>query len=400
MTELTSTLTQKQRLSSIDMMRGIVMIIMALDHTRDFFHVDAQLFNPTDLSKTSTILFFTRWITHFCAPTFVFLSGLSAGLSLHRKSKKELAWFLFTRGLWLVIIEVTVMRFGFAFNLYYDVTFFEVIYVIGASMMVLSVLVFLPQQVVLAIGLILIFGHDALNLPELRKTPEDSGYALWTLVQQVGFIGIDESHGIFVSYPIIPWLGIMLMGYGVARLYTNFTAEKRKKILLYSGITVIALFIVLRFPNLLQDLDRWSVQKNGWFTFLSFINCTKYPVTVLFTLMILGPVLVILSFTENASGWLTEKTTVFGRVPLFYFIVHFYVLHIAALTIHLIVSGKSISEIDFHLSAGLGGIAPGVGYPLIWTYVAWALLILLLYPVCRWYNNYKSTHNHWWLSYL
>ena len=397
-TELTSALAQKQRLASIDMLRGIIMIIMALDHTRDFFHVDAQLFNPTDFSQTTTILFFTRWITHFCAPTFVFLSGISAGLSLHRKSKKELSWYLFTRGLWLVIMEITVMRFGFAFNLYYDVTFFEVIYTIGTSMMILSLLVYLPQNVVLILGLILIFGHDVLNL--IRLAPEDSGYALWTMLQRPGFISIDETHGIFVSYPVIPWLGIMLAGYGAALLYTDYSPENRRKILLYAGLIAIALFIAIRFANIHGDLDTWSVQKNAWFTFLSFINCTKYPVTVLFTLMILGPVLIFLSFTERLSGSIAEKVTIFGRVPLFYFIVHFYVLHIAALITHLIISGKSISEIDFHLSAGLGGIAPGVGYPLVWTYVAWVTLIIVLYPVCRWYNQYKSTHTYKWLSYL
>lgn len=226
MTELASTLHQKQRISSIDLMRGIVMIIMAIDHTRDFFHVDAQVFSPTDLSQTSTILFFTRWITHFCAPTFVFLSGISAGILRKRKSNKELSWFLFTRGLWLVILEITVIRFGFAFNLYYDVTFFEVIYVLGVCMMILSALVFLPQKVVLVLGLILIFGHDALNF--VRLSPQDSGYVIWTLLQQPGFISIDQTHGIFVSYPIIPWLGIMLAGYGAARLYTDVASEREK----------------------------------------------------------------------------------------------------------------------------------------------------------------------------
>ena len=318
--ELNSTLAQKERLTSIDMVRGIVMIIMALDHTREFFHIDAQVFNPTDLSRTTTILFFTRWITHFCAPTFVFLSGLSAGLSLYRKSKKELSWYLFTRGLWLVIIEITVMRFGFTFNFYYDVTFFEVIYTIGASMMVLSVLVYLPQPVVFATGLIFIFGHDALTGLNL---PADAGQTLLTLFVRPGFIPLDATHGIFVSYPILPWLGIMLAGYGAARLYTNFPAEKRKKILLYAGLTAVALFVAIRFANVHGDLDTWKVQQNAWFTFLSFINTTKYPVTLLFTLMTLGPVLIILSFTERAKGWIPEKTIVIGRVPLFYFIVHF-----------------------------------------------------------------------------
>lgn len=398
MTEPASALNQKQRLNSIDLIRGIVMIIMALDHTRDFFHIDAQLFSPTDLSKTTTVLFLTRWITHFCAPTFVFLSGISAGLSGQRKSTKELSWHLFTRGLWLVIIEITLMRFGFAFNLYYDLTFFEVIYTIGASMMILSLLVFLPQTAVLVLGLMLMFGHDALNL--IRLTPQDSGYTIWTLLVQPGFISLDETHGIFVSYPVIPWLGIMLVGYGSAQLYTDFAPEKRKKILLYAGMLAIALFFAIRFARVHGDLDTWSVQKNVWFTFLSFINCTKYPVTLLFTLMILGPVLIFLAFSERAAGWVVEKITVFGRVPLFYFLVHFYVLHIAALATHLIVSGRSLSEIDFHLSASLGGIVPGAGYPLIWTYVAWIALIIVLYPVCRWYNSFKSKHSHWWLSYL
>lgn len=397
-TELASTLTQKQRIASIDLVRGIVMIVMALDHTREFFHVDASLFNPTDLTRTSTILFFTRWVTHFCAPTFVFLSGLSAGLQLKRKSKKELSWFLFTRGLWLIVIELIVMRFGFTFNFYFDVVFFEVIYTIGASMMFLSLLVFLPRQAVLVIGLILIFGHDALTA--IRISPGETGYTLWTLLMQVGFISVDNSHGIFVSYPVIPWLGIMLAGYGTAHLYTDFPPQKRKRILRIAGATAVALFVVIRFTNVFAPLDSWAVQDNAWFTVLSFINCTKYPVTALFTLMILGPVLIILSVTEDARGWIAEKITVFGRVPLFYFIVHFYVLHIAALVTHLIVSGKSLHEIDFHVSAGLGGIAPGVGYPLVWTYIIWILVVIALYPLCNRYNRFKSTHTYPWLSYL
>lgn len=397
-TELTSTLTQQQRLVAIDLMRGMVMIIMALDHTRDFFHVDAQLFSPTDLSKTTTLLFFTRWITHFCAPTFVFLSGISAGLMLQRKSTKQLSWFLFTRGLWLIILEATIIRFGFAFNLYYDVTFFEVIYTLGASMVVLSVLVYLPQKAVLILGLILIFGHDVLNL--IRLTPSDSGYVIWTLLQQPGFVALDQTHGIFVSYPLIPWLGIMLAGYGTAMLYTTVSTKQRKRVLLYTGIAAIVMFIAIRFANVHGSIDSWSVQKNTWFTILSFINCTKYPVTLVFTLMILGPVLITLSFTEHVTGWLTQKISMFGRVPLFYFIVHFYILHVAALITHWIVSDTTLSTLNFHLSAGLGGVAPGVGYSLIWTYVAWIALLIVLYPLCNWYNRYKSKHTHAWLRYL
>lgn len=386
------------RITSIDLMRGIVMVIMALDHTRDFFHIDAQLFQPNDLTQTTPTLFFTRWITHFCAPTFVFLSGVSAGISLHRKSKKELAWFLFTRGVWLIVLEVTVVRFGFFFNLYYDFTLLQVIWAIGAGMVVLSVLVFTPQKFVLALGLVLIATHDTFNF--LRLTPGQNGYAVWTLLQQVGVISITPDHTIIVAYPVFPWLGIMLSGYGAARLYTHTELSKRKRILLLAGSISIVLFTLIRFLNIHVPLDGWSIQKDTVFTVMSFLNCTKYPVTLPFTLMVLGPVLIALALTERTSGWLVNKAIVFGRVPLFYFILHFYMLHAAAIITHLVVSGKSFTDLDFHFRAGLGGIAPGVGYPLAWTYVAWTLLIVALYPICNWYNRYKSTHKHWWLSYL
>lgn len=395
MTELNQS---TQRITSIDLMRGIVMVIMALDHTRDFFHVGSQLFQPNDLSQTTPALFFTRWITHFCAPTFVFLSGISAGISLQRKSKKELAWFLFTRGLWLIVLELTVVRFGLFFNLYYDFTLFQVIWVIGASMMVLSLLVFTPQKFVFASGIVLVFIHDAFNLISL--TPENPGYVIWTLFQQVGLISITPAHSIVVPYPLLPWLGIMLAGYGAARLYTHMDAANRKKTLLWAGSITIMLFIIIRFSNVLAPLDAWSVQKNALFTLMSFLNCVKYPVTLVFTLMVLGPVLIVLALTERTSGWVVNKSLAFGRVPMFFFILHFYVIHAAAIITHLIVSGKSFSELDFHFSAGFGGIAPGVGYPLVWTYVAWIALIIVLYPICKWYNNYKSTRKHWWLSYL
>lgn len=397
-TELNSTLTEKYRLTSIDLMRGIVMIIMALDHSREFFHIDAQTGDPSNLATTTPFLFFTRWITHFCAPAFVFLSGLSAGISRARKSNKELSWFLFTRGVWLIILEITVIRFGFVFNLYYDVTFFEVIWVIGASMVVLSVLVYLPQQVVLWTGIVLIFVHDGFNFFDIEVG--EPGYALWRLLQRPGFIPLGENSGIGVSYPLLPWLGIMLAGYGFARLYTHYESPTRKKILLSAGITTVALFVLIRFLNVHVPLDGWAVQKNALFTVMSFVNCVKYPVTLVFTLMTLGPVLIVLAFTEQVKGWLVDKTIVFGRVPLFYFVVHFYLIHLAALITYMIVYSKSLSEVDFHLVTGLGGIPRGVGYTLIWTYVVWIGTILVTYPLCKWYNDYKSRHKHWWLSYL
>ncbi len=234
------TLTEKPRIASIDIIRGIVMIIMALDHTRDFYHADVALFDPTDLTKTNPALFFTRWITHFCAPTFVFLSGMSAYISRQRKSTKELSLFLLTRGFWLVVLEFTVVRLGIIFNLYYDFLIFQVIWVIGASMIVLAALVYLPQRVILAIGLVLVFGHNLFDLIQVQ--PDDSGYVPWAILQQSGTASLWSGNSTLIAYPLIPWLGIMLTGYGAGFLFSkNFDPLKRKRILLNAGITAILL---------------------------------------------------------------------------------------------------------------------------------------------------------------
>jgi uncharacterized membrane protein len=393
------TLTQKQRISSIDIMRGIVMVIMALDHTRDFYHFDNQFFDPTDLTKTTPVLFFTRWITHFCAPTFVFLSGVAIRISEARKTKKELSIFLLTRGLWLILLEVVVIRFSFFFNLYYDFTIFQVIWVIGASMIVLSALIHLPAKAVLVIGLLIVFGHNIFDTLPLH--PEDPGFALWIILRQTGSIQVSENAQLFVPYPLLPWLGIMLIGYSIGKWYTAaFDAAKRRKLLLYTGLSAITLFILLRGFNVYGDPAHWSVQKNGMFTLMSFIKTTKYPVSLLYTLMTLGPVLIILSWMEKVNTSFLKPFVVFGRVPLFYYILHFYLIHSTALIAYMITTGKSFRELDFHFSAGFGGLPAGAGYTLGWVYVAWISIVLVLYPVCKWYNNYKSTHTQWWLSYF
>jgi len=396
----TGTLVEKSRINSIDLMRGIVMVIMALDHTRDFFHINANVFDPTDLTRTSPILFFTRWITHYCAPTFVFLSGVSIAISLERKTRKDLSFFLLTRGLWLVLLEVTFIRFSFVFNLYYDFNVFQVIWAIGMSMILLSALIFIPQRWLLIIGLVIVFGHSTFDF--FRLQPEDKGYVVWTILRQAGFVPISEGHGLLALYPLIPWLGIMLTGIGLGQLYrSGFDSLKRKKLLLQLGAAAVALFIVLRLIDVYGDPQHWSVQKNWLFTLMSFLNCAKYPPSLLFTLMTLGPVLLLLSWMEGRELKILNPFLVFGRVPLFYYILHFYVIHAASLVAFMIRYDKSLSEVDFHFFHNtFGGIPFGVGYGLPWVYVAWATLIACLYPICRWYNHYKSTHRYVWLSYL
>lgn len=392
-------LLEKPRIASIDIMRGIVMVIMALDHTRDYFHSDVALFDPTDLTRTNPLLFFTRIITHYCAPTFVFLSGVSAYVSKQRKTPRELSVFLLTRGLWLVFLEFTVVRFALVFNLYYDFVIFQVIWVIGASMIILSALIFLNQKVVLAIGLVLIFGHNVFDLMPLK--PEDTGYAPWAIIRQAGTISFAPGNSTNVAYPLIPWLGILLAGYGIGFLYDRgFDQQKRREILFYAGITIIALFILLRYSNWYGDPSPWSVQKNGIFTIMSFVNVTKYPVSLLYTLMTIGPVLILLSWMENLRQGALNPFRVIGRVPLFYYILHFFLIHFSALCAYLITTGQSWSDLNFHLSNGFGGIPPGSGYTLGWVYVAWMSVVLALYPFCYWYHQYKSVHKHWWLGYL
>ena len=404
MTNATSTtipdvLLEKPRISSIDIVRGIVMVIMALDHTRDFFHADANLYNPTDLSKTTTILFFTRWITHYCAPTFVFLSGVSVYISQQRKTKKELTFFLLTRGIWLLLLEFTVIRLGIIFNLYYDVLVFQVIWVIGLSMVVLSGLIYLPFRAIVAIGVLIVAGHDLLH--GISFAPEDPFFVFFSLFHRGGFITVSPGVSFLIMYPFLPWLGIMLLGYGVGRWYVKgIDPAARKKFLLRAGLSAVGLFIVLRGVNLYGDPAPWALQQSGIFTLLSFLNTTKYPPSLLYTLMTIGPGLILLAWLEGKQVDLLKPFVVFGRVPMLYYILHFYLIHLASVVSYMIIAGKSFAEIDFHFSTAFGGIPYGYGYGLVVVYAVWISVVLVLYPICSAYNRYKSTHDAWWLSYL
>lgn len=386
------------RIHSIDILRGIIMVIMALDHTRDFFHVDALVFDPTALDKTSPVLFFTRWITHFCAPGFVLLAGTSAFISGVNKTKRELSRFLLTRGVWLIVLEFTVLRAFFFFNFYYDVTFLTVLWVIGWCMIFLAGLIYLPLRLNLVIGLCIVFFHDALAL--IPVEPNQLLYAPWIVLMRTGFLPITPDHAFIISYPIIPWLGIMVLGYCAGKLYTDYDAYTRKRWLIWSGTMTIVLFIILRFLNIYGDSAPWQQQPSLTFSILSFFNTTKYPVSLLFTFMTLGPLLLLLAVLENAKTTRLAFFKTYGQVPLFYFLLHFLLIHLVALAAFIIKTGTPLSEIDFHFSKSFGGITPGVGHSLGWTYLVWICIVLVLYPVCRWYGRYKQTHTYRWLRYL
>jgi len=379
-------ISPKARVLSVDILRGLLMVIMALDHVRDYFHSTAFVFDPTDLSKTTPVLFFTRWITHFCAPGFVFLSGLSIYLSLQRKTKSEASVFLLTRGLWLIVVEIVVMRFALLFNFYFDVTIFGIIGVIGACMIFMAGLLYLHVRWLLMLGLIILAVSPLVPMPVLTS---------------IGFINLLPNHALIISYPVFPWLAIMMLGYCAGEFYhPSIASPKRAKSLFTAGAVTMTLFFVLRFINVYGDTAPWSVQSNGLLTLLSFLNVTKYPVSLLFSMITLGVVLIMLGLLEQAQKKFLSVLLVFGRVPLFYFILHFFIIHTVALIFFILKTGKTWSQIDFHFDKSFGGITPEGGFSLGWVYVFWMVLVFILYPACKAYDRYKTTHSYKWLSYL
>ncbi|HRG10246.1 MAG TPA: heparan-alpha-glucosaminide N-acetyltransferase domain-containing protein [Cyclobacteriaceae bacterium] len=378
----------QQRISSIDVARGLIMVIMALDHTRDYFHADAFVFDPTNMEKTHTALFFTRWITHFCMPGFVLLSGLVANISLQRKSKAELSRYLLTRGLWFVVLELTVLRFGYFFNFYFDVTILSVLWLFGVCMLLLAALIHLPNRWILILGLIIVVGHNLLQGVSVEST--SIAFAPWTIFMSRGFLPVTPDVAFVVTYPIVPWLGIMLLGYSLGTWYTNVDAATRQKLLLRTGAVCVFAFMVLRFINLYGDPAPWAAQESGWYTVLSFLNTSKYPPSFLFTLMTVGPLLMLLAWLEKVETKLTHVLNTIGRVPLFYFILHFYAIHAFALISTMLRTGKSFSEIDLHFAKSFGGITPEGGYSLGWVYLFWVVVVLLMIPLCNAYNRLKS----------
>ncbi|HZE84955.1 MAG TPA: heparan-alpha-glucosaminide N-acetyltransferase domain-containing protein [Puia sp.] len=392
-TEITFT----NRIQSIDLLRGLVMIIMTLDHSRDFFHYGASMDqDPLDFDTTSPVLFLSRWITHFCAPVFVFLSGASVYLySSKGKTKRQVAFFLFSRGLWLMLVEIFIILPLWNFN--FSMVFLQVIWAIGLSMVVLSVLQFLPYRLLVVIGLLIVGGHNLLDRVSVGGPVWAS--MIWSVTHKTASFPVGHDFMITVQYPFLPWLGIMILGYALGKIYLPSTdPASRKKLLLSMGFAAVALFVLLRWSNVYGDMHHWSAQKTTLFTCLDFIKTTKYPPSLLYTLMTLGPALIFLAFAENISGSLKNKILVFGKVPFFYYILHVLLLHTLSWMLFF-ATGHHWSDLDFtHFRDG--SMPVGSGYPLWVVYLGWITVIVILYFPCRWYSNYKKSHRQWWLSYL
>ena len=391
----------RSRIQSIDILRGLIMIIMALDHTRDFFHTQAWTGDPTDMATTTPVLFFTRWITHFCAPIFVFLAGTSAWLQGIRKTKKELSLFLIKRGIWLIIVEVFIMNFAFSFDIHFSLIALQTIWSIAISMIILGAMIWLPFPVILITGLLIVLGHNSLDFYEkgLKEPP-----GVWyDLLHHQGLFHLWGNHNLLIFYPFLSWAGLMMLGYCLGKIITNTDEVKRKKELIALGLGCIILFIVLRAINIYGDPDQWSTQKNGIFTFLSFINTHKYPPSLLYMCMTIGPGLLFLAFFSKTRNRLSDIIAVYGRVPFFYYILHFYLIHLLCMVLFL-ARGHTFAEgIQNHQGGGFHPyfIIPGEGYNLGIVYVIWLAIIISLYPLCKWYDKYKRDHkDNKWLSYL
>lgn len=388
----TTLLSSSRRLDSIDLLRGIIMIIMALDHSRDFFHSGAAQFDPTDLTRTNIFLFFTRWITHFCAPLFVFLAGTGVFLSLSRgKSKSAMSTFLVTRGLWLVVLELTVVRFGWAFNLdYASFTVLQVIWVIGISMIVLAGLIHIPLFVTAGIGGVMIVFHNMLD--GIRSADMGISDNVWNVLHVQGLISVFGIQ-VFVIYPLIPWIGVMALGYAFGSVMIR-PENERKTILIRIGLSAIAVFIIVRGTNIYGDFSRWVQQDTVSFTLLSFINTTKYPPSLLFLLMTLGPAIFALPFLEQWKNGFAQRIIVFGRVPMFYYVFHIFLLHtLGGIFSYTRYGNKAFSFNPLNLPSDYG-------YDLWVTYVMWMTAIIILYPLCKWYAELKKKNKSPLLSYL
>lgn len=384
------------RISSIDIVRGIVMIIMALDHTRDLIYVDSISEQPTNLLTTTPMLFFTRWITHLCAPTFVFLSGTSAYLSY--KSKKDVAAssrFLMTRGSWLVVLEFTLVNFGVWFDVHFNVLLFDVIAAIGFGFIILSLLIQASVTTIAIIGLLIIFLHDLAPLVPLAEG-SDLKQVLMPLLGPAAF-PFEGGRLFIMGYPLIPWLGILLTGFAAGPLFEN-TEKDRRAIFLKTGIISLAFFLVIRGLNVYGDPVPWNAQKNALFTILSFMNVTKYPPSLAFTLVTLGFMFLMLAAAEGLTNASARITTVYGKVPLFYFLVHWYIIHpIMFLVVFLQGYGSS----DLVFGTNFGRPKGPSGLHLGWIYLIWLVVVVALYPLCKWYGQYKERHREKrWLRYL
>jgi len=378
------------RIASIDFLRGLVMIIMALDHVRDFFHVSALTADPLDPAITTAFLFFTRWITHFCAPAFVFLSGVSAFLSAQNKPVGTASSFMLKRGFWLVLVDFFIMSFALTFDISFGFIMLTVLWAIGWSMIILGVLMRLAPKAILPLGLLLFFGHNLFGY--LNLSPGGSTNFLQILFTGRVIVPVTANHVIGFLYSILPWTSVMLLGYWFGKHVNN------RAMALRAGLALILLFIITRFINVYGDPVPWKEYGSAGRTVLSFFNTTKYPPSLQFLCMTLGPALLLIAFFQWKGSRFQRFVSTYGVVPFFYYVAHFFVAHLL-LIVAFFATGHTVAQIKDPKSPFLFRPAD-FGFSLPGVYLVWITVVLLLYFPCRWFYNYKQTHKKWWLRYL
>ncbi len=372
------------------------MILMALDHVRDFF---GGAVSPVNIAQTTAPLFFTRWITHFCAPVFFMLTGTGAYLARRRRSAADLSRFLITRGFWLIVLELTVVRcLGYQFNFDYRVTMLIILWALGWSMVTLGLLVHLPLNAITGFGVVLIATHNAFD----GIAPSSFGplAPLWSILHVPGLVVQNPNRVVFVAYPLIPWIGVTAAGFGLGRI-VDWTPDERRTFLLRAGLAFVTAFGALRMINVYGDPVPWTRQQTAVRTVLSFLNANKYPPSLDYLLMTLGPALLFLRAVDGCTPRSLQSALVFGRVPLFYFLLHLPLIHLLAVAVcvarygdvHWMFQSPSLNQFPVTRP-------PGWGYSLPIVYLVWIAIVVMLYPLCRWFAAVKERSRSRWLSYV
>jgi uncharacterized membrane protein len=390
---------KSNRIGSIDLLRGLIMIIMALDHTREYFNADAFIFDPLDLEKTTIPLFFTRWITHLCAPIFVLLAGTSIYLSGQRKTKQQLAVFLMKRGIWLIFLEIIVVNFSWFFDIHFSYILLGVIWTLGVSMICMAGLIFIPKKWLLAIGIIFIITHYKIDRIYLAEG--DSSGVFRGLLQNIK-VTPPSRFQFLQAYQIIPYIGVMVIGYCLGQLYSKeFNVLKRRRILITLCAISWTLFVVVRITNGYLNFIPRTILPIMTGRVLCFLNFSKYPPSLEYILFTTGFAFIFLALTENISNRMTKIISVFGRVPLFYYILHIYLIHLVALIAVVVCNHPWTDMINLRGWVSQNPNLKGYGFNLGIVYLIWIFIVAALYPLCKIYDRYKSEHkDKWWLSYL
>lgn len=396
-----ATLAPGTRLQTLDILRGLVIVIMALDHIRDYTHDSGWAYDALDFRTTSLIVYLSRWITHFCAPTFVFLAGVSIWLQAAKgKDTARLSGFLVRRGLWIVVLEVTVISFGWSFAIPY-MPFLQVMWGIGVCMLGMAALVWLPRRAVLTLGASLVILHNLLD-PIQARTLGGFGPA-WMILHEGGVLMQNGQPFALAFYPLLPWFGIMALGYGLGFV---FLSPHRDRLLLRLGLGMLAVFAILRGLHGYGDPLPWAGRATLLQTAMNFFNLQKYPPSLLYVCATLGPVLLLARFLSRCEpktldGPAAQFFRTFGSVPMMAYLAHLYIMHLLAFAMHAFaghrLEGMTNTMANFFFNPE---VFKGTGFPLPAVFLAWAVVIALVYPICRWWTGVKRRRSDWWLSYL